>query len=250
MKLSILLLLILLTMQGFSQSDPYEGMVLIPAGEFIMGKDSKNNADFSPAHKVKVDSFYIDAYEVSNAEYQKFCQETGHKLPEFWNVDFFRCGEKYPDYPVVGINWYDANKYARWAGKRLPTEAEWEYAARGGLKDKEFPNGNQLQIPPRRNESPGEWENHLLPVGSFEPNAYGLYDMAGNVWEWTGDKYQYDFYQISDTDNPKGPKTGTNFVIRGGSWHSGKMCHKVYYRKGLTSNWVDFAVGFRCVKDI
>ena len=250
MKFSIISLLILISLKVFPQPDPYEGMVMVPAGEFIMGKDSKHNTDFSPAHTVRIDSFYIDAHEVTNAEYYEFCRETGHKLPEFWNVDFFRCGENYPDHPVIGINWYDAKKYATWAGKRLPTEAEWEYAARGGLRNKEFPNGNHPDVLPRRNESHGKWENQILKVGSFEPNAYGLYDMSGNVWEWTGDKYQFEYYQNTETDNPRGPKTGTNFVIRGGSWHSGKMCHKVYYRKGLTSNWMDFAVGVRCVRDV
>ncbi len=224
-------------------------MVVIPGGEFIMGKDMKKEFDFSPAHKVKIDSFYIDKHEVTNKEYLKFCQETGHKLPEFWNTDIFRSGEKFLDYPVVGINYFDALKYANWAGKRLPTEAEWEYAARGGLQGKDFPNGNEWTKARVKQDGKG-WKNLIDPVGSYEANGYGLYDMGGNVWEWVADRYSETYYQTRKYDNPKGPEKGVNRVIRGGSWHSGKMCKKVFYRKGLISNWCDFAVGFRCAKDI
>jgi formylglycine-generating enzyme len=101
-------------------------MVLIPTGSFLMGKDSDKGHDFSPAHKVNVNSFYIDKYEVTNREYLLFCKETGHKLPEFWNSNVFKSGTDFLNYPVVGINWWDAQKYAKWAEKRLPTEAEWE----------------------------------------------------------------------------------------------------------------------------
>ncbi len=245
MKKTIVLLSVFLSTFCFSQ----ENMRLIPGGEFTMGKNTERGGDFHPAHKVVVDSFYMDSHEVTNAEYLKFCQETGHKFPEFWNVGIFHCGENFPDYPVMGVNWYDAMKYAEWAGKRLPTEAEWEYAARGGLVDNEFPNGNTWETSIRRNNTTGEWENLTVEVQSFEPNGFGLYDMGGNVWEWTFDIYQHNYYENSPENNPRGAEEGTCRVIRGGSWHSGKMCHKVYFRKGLTSNWVDFAVGFRCVKD-
>ena len=226
-----------------------QDMALIPAGVYEMGKNSEKAYDFSPAHSVKVDSFYIDTHEVTNAAYKKFCEDTGHKLPEFWNKEIFRCGDKFPDHPVIGVTWYDANKFAEWAGKRLPTEAEWEYAARGGLVGKEFPNGNDwTKI--RKQNKPGEWENQTDPVKKYEPNGYGLYDMGGNVWEWVSDWYDRTYYLGSESDNPKGPKNGSNKVIRSGSWHSGTMCKKVYYRKGLPGSWVDFAVGFRCAKDL
>ena len=224
-------------------------MILIPSGEFVMGKYSKRGADFSPAHTVYVDSFYLDEHEVTNRQYLEFCQATGYPLPEFWGAAVFHSGKDYLDHPVVGVNWYDAQKYAQWVGKRLPTEAEWEYAARGGLVDNEFSNGNSWNVALRRNE-PGTWENLTVAVKSFESNGFGLYDMGGNVWEWVSDIYAHDYYQTSPKNNPKGPTKGTNRVIRGGSWHSGKMCHKVYYRKGLTANWKDFAVGFRCVMDL
>ena len=225
-------------------------MVLVPGGEFIMGKDSRYEVDFSPAHKVKVDSFYMDKYAVNNAEYYKFCRETEHILPEFWDVEKFRCGKDFPNHPVVGISWSDAEEYAEWAGKRLPTEAEWEYAARGKLIDHDYPTSKRWKIPLRRN-TPGEsWENLIVEVDSYDPNAYGLFNMSGNIWEWTNDVYKEDYYKNSPTNNPKGPEEGALRAIRGGSWHSGKMCKRVYFRKGLPANWVDFAVGFRCAKDM
>jgi iron(II)-dependent oxidoreductase len=223
-------------------------MVLIPGGEFMMGKDSKEGYDFSPAHKVKVDSFFMDRHEVTNGEYLRFCEETDYRLPEFWNTSIFRSGQDYLNYPVIGINWWDAKKYAEWAGKRLPTEAEWEYAARGGLIDKDYPNGNEWTKGKAKQDSIG-WENLIDSAEKYEPNKFGLYDMSGNVWEWVSDKYSKDYYRVSKTYNPTGPKDGNNRVIRSESWHSGAMCKRVYYRKGLPSNWCDFAVGFRCVKD-
>lgn len=250
MKTAAVLLITTFSVTVFSQvHTDVENMVLIPGGAFTMGKHSERQADFSPSHTVSVDPFYMDQHEVTNKQYLKFCRETSHSLPEFWGADVFRSGENFLDHPVVGVNWYDAMKFAEWAGKRLPTEAEWEFAARGGLVDNGFPNGNTWEDPLRRNE-PGNWENLIVPVKSFEPNAFGLYDMGGNVWEWVSDIYGHNYYQNSPENNPKGPANGTSRVIRGGSWHSGKMCHKVYYRKGLTANWKDFAVGFRCVKDV
>lgn len=243
-KISTLVLSIIISTVAIAQLD--SGMTLIPGGDFLMGNDMKNGLGFSPVHKVKIDSFYIDKYEVTNKDYLKFCQETGHKLPEFWNIDIFKSGENYLNYPVVGINFGDAKKYAEWAGKRLPTEAEWEFAARGGLEGKDFPNGDVWTIEKAKQDSKG-WKNLIELVGNYEPNGYGLYDMGGNVWEWVADRHSETYYEESKNDNPQGPVKGSNRVIRGGSWHSGEMCKKVFYRKGLISNWCDFAVGFRCV---
>ena len=222
-------------------------MVLIPGGEFLMGKDEEG--DCSPAHKVYLDSFYIDKYEVTNARYLEFCTQTDRKLPEFWGMAEFHSGPDFANYPVVGITWNDAKAYAEWAGKRLPTEAEWEYAARGGLKGMNYPNGDEVDST-RANYSVEGIMRGTVPVSSYLPNGYGLYNMAGNVWEWVSDYYDGDYYENSPYKNPQGSEDGKFRVIRGGGWHSGPYCNRVYYRKALPSNWVDFAVGFRCAKDL
>lgn len=223
-----------------------EGLVLIPGGEFLMGLDSEG--DHSPAHKVYIDAFYVDKHEVTNAQYLRFCEETGRRRPEFWGMDGFRCGPEYPNHPVVGVHWYDATLYAEWCGKRLPTEAEWEYAARGGLVDMRYPNGDTLQ-PSDGNYNKSD-KGGPVAVGSYPANGFGLYDMQGNVVEWVSDFYAPDYYSSSPAANPQGPELGGFRVIRGGGWHSGASCNRVYYRNALPAGWVDFNVGFRCVKDI
>ena len=223
-------------------------MVLIQGGTFIMGKGFSKDADFSPQHQVKISSFYIDRFEVTNKEYFDFCQSTGHSLPEFWNLPGFRNDLNYPDHPVIGISWSDANEYARYAGKRLPTEAEWEYAARGGKAEKDFPDGS-LFDPEKEGINCGQLAKGTQKVGSYSPNPFGLYDMAGNVWEWIADKYDANYYKRSQSQDPVEPQEGRFRVIRGGSWHSGVYCTQVHYRNALPANWVDFAVGFRCAKD-
>jgi len=229
---------------GLTVAQPVlEEMTLIPAGEFLMGKS--NDMFASPVHRVKVDTFYLDKREVTNAEYFQFCQETGYHLPEFWGIEKFKSGVDYLDYPVVGVSSFDAAKYAQWAGKRLPTEAEWEYAARGGLLDNDFPFGNSIDS---SKANYNRLQKGIIEVGSYPPNAYGLYDMGGNVWEWVSDYYAD--YKDTPDKNPSGPESGRFRVIRGGSWHSGAMCIRVYYRNGLSPSWVDFAVGFRCAKSV
>ena len=244
--LIILTLTLTLSYYGFSQKND-DAMILISAGEFIMGKNTIAPSDWQPEHRVVVDSFYMDKYEVTNQQYYNFCIETNNPLPEFWGLREFKSGLDFPDYPVVGVSSIDADKYARWSGKRLPTEAEWEYAARGGLEGKNFPFGDQVDS---TKVNYGSKYKGILKVGSFQPNGYGLYDITGNVWEWTSDFYGSDYYSVSPDENPKGPAGGRFKVIRGGSWHSGAMCVQTYYRNGLSPSWVDFAVGFRCAKDI
>jgi formylglycine-generating enzyme len=226
---------------------PDPDMVLIPAGNFIMGKNTGNPTDWQPEHKVSVISFYMDRYEVTNKQYFEFCQKTNNPLPEFWGSAQFKCSMDYPDHPVVGISSADAMKYARWAGKRLPTEAEWEYAAKGGLQNNNFPWGDQIDS---TKANYGKNYKTTLKVGTFKPNGFGLFDMSGNVWEWTSDFYGEKYYAESPENDPRGPVQGRFRVIRGGSWHSGAMCQQTYYRNGLPASWVDFAVGFRCVKDV
>lgn len=221
-------------------------LVLISDGEFLMGSDPEG--DHSPVHKVYIDSFYMDKYEVTNAQYLRFCEETGHRLPEFWGMDGFRCGPDYPNHPVVGVSWHDAVAYAAWCGKRLPIEAKWEYADRGELVGKSYPNGETL------NPSDGNYNQSgkggPVAVGSYSANGFGLRDMQGNVVEWVWDYYDADYYSSSPMANPMGPDSVRFRVVRGGGWHSGPYCNRVYYRNALPANWVDFNVGFRCVKDM
>jgi formylglycine-generating enzyme required for sulfatase activity len=222
-------------------------MVLIPGGEFTMGKNSSSPSDWQPEHSVRISSFYMDRCEVTNKQYYDFCSATKNPLPEFWGLKEFKSGMDFPDYPVVGVSYFDAEKYAKWAGKRLPTEAEWEYASRGGLAGKNFPFGDNIDS---TKVNYGKKYSGILKTGSFPPNGYGLFDITGNVWEWTTDFYSGDYYAVSSAENPHGPANGRFKVIRGGSWHSGAMCVQTYFRNGLSPGWVDFAVGFRCVKDV
>ena len=220
-------------------------MALIPAGEFQMGSDG--TGDNSPRHAVRLRAFYMDRCEVTNAEYQEFCKATGVSPPIFWGMDQFRCGPKYPDYPVVGVTWGSAMDYATWRGKRLPTEAEWECAARGGLAGMKYVGGDSLDATKVNFTRSGH--KGSLPVGSLPPNGFGLYDMAGNVQEWTADRYDADYYKTSPPEDPKGPEHGRFRVFRGGGWYTGPGCMGVDARNAMPSNWEDFNVGFRCARD-
>ena len=232
---------------------PEPQLVSIPAGKFVMGielppakQGEKKKYVNNPAHNVELDSFYIDKYEITNYQYFLFCQATGKKLPVFWGMNEFHCGLDFPNHPVVGVSHLDALDYAKWRGVRLPTEAEWEYAARGGLIGKKYPNGDELDD---KLVNYGQHQPGTTAVGSFPANGFGLHDMVGNVREWVSDWYQTDYYLKSPAKNPQGPDIGRFRVIRGGSWVAGPGCVTVYRRNALASNWVDFAVGFRCAKD-
>jgi formylglycine-generating enzyme required for sulfatase activity len=220
-------------------------MVLIPGGEFLMGKEGY--ADFSPPHEVRIAPFFIDRFEVTNAQYLEFCKATDRRLPEFWGLDVYRSGPDYPEYPVIGVSWLDARDYARWRGARLPTEAEWEYAARGGLVNKNYSHGDDFDS---TLYAPGGFTGSAAPirVGSFPPNGFGLHDMTRNVCEWVSDWYDEDYYSMSPADNPTGPGRGSFKGVRSGGWHTGPYCSRVYFRTALKSNWVDFNVGFRCAQ--
>ena len=230
-------------------------MVYIPAGEFIMGsKDGEDNE--APVHTVYLDAFWIDKYEVTNAQFKKFCEEAGYKgiitQPGFLN--------DYPNFPVMNITWYDAMDYAKWAGKRLPTEAEWEKAARGTDRRKypwgnEKPNADDIYRANYRAASlKADGFEYAAPVGSFPENVspYGVFDMAGNVWEWVADWYDAKYYTYSPKLNPKGPKVSPIFgkVMRGGSWDRparSMRCARRYGNDGPGDWFSD--VGFRCAKD-
>jgi iron(II)-dependent oxidoreductase len=201
-------------------------MILIPAGEFIMGSpEGEGENDERPQHTVFLDAFYIDKYEVTNFQYKQFMDATGHGAPADWN------NEKYnqPNQPVVGVTWHDAVAYAKWAGKRLPTEAEWEKAARGA-DGRIYPWGNEWDSSKCNSGVGGDGYQYTAPVGSFSDGAspYGVLDMSGNVWEWCADWYDNNYYSRSPQQNPKGPDSGSSRVLRGGSWfdanHSSLRC--------------------------
>ena len=227
-----------------------EGMVLIPAGEFPMGDHfNEGNDDELPVHTVYLDAFYMDIYEVTNAQYQKFTDATGHSVPTYWN-DFIYNAPEYnaPEQPVVGISWHDAVAYSEWSGKRLPTEAEWEKAARGGLSGKRYPWGDEISHDDANYSGTGGKDVWFKasPVGSFAPNGYGLYDMAGNVYERCTDWYDRGYYANSPPNNPLGPDSGSHRVFRGGSWFYLAPTLRVALRGGIGSGTSSY-VGFRCV---
>ena len=185
-----------------SKSTP-ASMVLIPAGKFWMGSEKLMNVvggervsdkTTQPIHAVYLDAFYIDTHEVTFADYKKFLIETGHGSELPTNIDELCPTDQHP---IVGVTWQDAMAYAKWAGKRLPTEAEWEKAARGGLIDETYPWGNE-----EPNSSLTNLGKETRPVGSYTPNSYGLYDMAGNASEWCLDLWDKDFYANSPKENP------------------------------------------------
>ena len=229
-------------------------MAFIPAGEFLMGDNNGENNE-KPEHRVKLDAFYMDSYLVTVAQYQRFLNTNPkHKKPDKWDQQL-----QNPRRPVVYVSWHDATAYATWAGKRLPTEAEWEYAARGGFtgldgKPKyKYPWGSD-EIDESKANYGNQWSSdwkqgagkYLKEVGSYEPNAFGLYDMAGNVWEWCADWYG----QYSDRDevNPTSPQSGTLRVYRGGSWSSYARSVRSAYRHYWTPDIRYDFLGFRCAR--
>lgn len=227
-------------------------MVLIPAGSFWMG-DEEGEFDEKPKHLVYVDAFYIDRYEVTNSNYKAFCDATGPVYPPDINFedmpDYFL---NYPDHPVVNVTWEDAYAYAQWAGIRLPTEAEWEKAARGGLVSKDYAWGDTLD-PNKANYDGTNIKDRWVvtaPVGSFDANGYSLFDMVGNVKEWVTDWYMETYYRISPSENPKAPKEGLFRVIRGGSYYD-FLLHLLRYahRFSARPNVFHKNLGFRCAKN-
>ena len=280
-----------------------ESMALLPGGEFLMGTDGREGypADGEgPVRRVRLNPFWIDTLVVSNARFAEFVAATGYvtEAERFgWSFVFagllpddfpatravaaapwwrqvegadWRHPEgprsslaDRPDHPVVHVSWNDAAAYCGWMGKRLPTEAEWEYAARGGLEQRRYPWGDELTPngEHRMNVWQGTFPSHnaledgylgTAPVEAFPPNGYGLYNMTGNVWEWCADWFSVDFHVRGPRDNPGGPPSGQQKVMRGGSY----LCHRSYcfrYRVAARSaNTADSStgnLGFRCVRD-
>lgn len=271
-------------------------MVLIPAGDFWMGSGQAEIDHFYreckaaanrgtgiseptcvtlarpeiPRHRVTLDAFYMDRYEVTNALFEQFANATGYRTTAesrghgsiwqqkdgrsqwlkldgtAWRTPRGPGSSAHPRHPVVHISWHDADAYCRWAGKRLPTEAEWEKAARGG-EDRRYPWGENWDASKANGDMAVQ---ATAPVGSYPggTSLHQLHDMAGNVWEWIADWFDAWYYEISPARNPKGPSSGQRKVLRGGSWHH----DQIFLRSALrNSNQPDNHadnLGFRCAK--
>jgi formylglycine-generating enzyme required for sulfatase activity len=225
-------------------------MVLVPAGDFIMGS-SDGASDEKPVHRVYLDAFYLDRFEVTISQYAKFLQTTGRKPPDRWN-------DAHPNFdwarPVIGVDWHDADAYCLWVGKRLPTEAEWEKAARG-TDGRKYPWGSEEPTTSFANydwESMRSWKGYgtLSPVGSYESgkSPYGLYDLGGNVWEWVADWYGPNTYHNKHDRNPNGPPAGLSKVTRGGSWADKAYSVRATNRRGIPPSDRYRDLGFRCAQ--
>ena len=259
------------------KTPPPEGMVLIPAGEFQIGSnDAEADDDEQPVRTVYVDAFYMDETEVTNAQFKEFVLENPrwqkwqiegrfHNGRYLWDWN----GNNYPNgkgkHPVVSVSWYAAMAYSEWAGKRLPTEAEWERAARGGLVGQKYPHGNTLTP---RDANYGNNVKDSTTVGRYPANGYGLYDMAGNVSEWCLDEYNSRFYFTfpqegvarnplsgantiqSILDNFTDVNVGVSRVRRGGSWFGPSRLVRVADRSDFKPSSAFIVIGFRCVKSV
>ena len=233
-----------------------EGMVLVPAGEFTMGRTFETSDDESgmrplvlrddrPAHKVRLDAFWMDATEVTHSAYAEFVAKAGHRAPYHW-----------PDgempaalgrHPAYNLDWDDASAFCAWKGKRLPTEAEWERAARGGLEGEQYPWG---KAKPDRTRARYSTQAGPGPVAQHPANDFGLHDMAGGVAEWCQDWFERTYYSKSPEENPQGPAEGLYRIVRGGAWSDGPNRITVYFRNWVRPNQRTPNLGFRCVQDV
>jgi formylglycine-generating enzyme required for sulfatase activity len=216
-------------------------MVLIPAGYFMMGSAvGKGNSDEHPQHKVWVGAFYMDKYLATFDEYDKFCEKTGRDPAQ---DNGWGRGKN----PVVNIKWSDADAFCRWAGKRLPTEAEWEKAARGGSDSDYFFGDDAAQLKDYAWFADNSGDR-VQPVGQKQPNPYGLYDIVGNVWEWVNDWYGQTYYDESPAQNPTGPTSGEYRVLRGGSWNINADYLESAHRGMDEPDHQDTSDGCRCAR--
>ena len=219
---------------------------MIPAGAFVMG-----DGEDAPLREVHVDGFYMDKYEVSLSLYSKFLQATGSQLgSDYWSATD---AATHGDRPVIGVSWRDANSYCRWAGKRLPTEAEWEKAARG-IDQRTYPWGNEEPAANLANfgkRSGNPLADGLVAVSSLEAgkSPYGIFHLAGNVSEWVADWYS-ESYTRGDVRNPTGPANGTGKVLRGGGWDDSAAALRTTKRFFVSPDDVSDDRGFRCAQDL
>jgi len=238
------LIILFLSTYGLSeQKKQYIGMVYIPAGEMIIGSNEGFTSE-KPRHIVYIKSFYIDKYEITNGQYKIFIDATGHSAPPHWKNGNFPEGQE--NYPVVNVSYYDALKYAKWAGKRLPTEEEWEKAARG-TDGRIYPWGNEWKKDCANVKLWHGLFNSLQPVGSYKDGVspYGVFDLSGNVAEWTDSWFEYYPGNINRQQN-QGKKYK---IIRGGSYRTTKSMSQTFRRNVLEPEKFRDDLGFRCVKD-
>jgi formylglycine-generating enzyme required for sulfatase activity len=244
-------------------------MLTVPEGCFEMGTNhigsdqSQGFPNEGPQHTVCLKAYALDEYEVSIQRYAKFMQDTGHEPPGLWDDDAITAA---PDRPVVGVTWQDAHDYCKWAGKRLPTEAEWERAA-GGPDQRRYPWGNMAPFPDLANYNRGDWVSFPVTLAPITYGAAGLnvrlgisehggrsplgfYNMAGNAAEWVADWYGRDYYAKSPKDNPAGPPEGERKVFRGGSWIDSPRNLRVTARFSAEPDFQDRILGFRCAMDV
>lgn len=232
-----------------------EDMILIPSGKFLMGDDFGKYADQMPKHLIYLNAYYLDRFPVTNLQYFNFVKSTGHRWPNHMYDGKIPSGLE--DHPVVYVDWYDAQAYAKWVGKRLPTEAEWEKAASWDATKKEkriYPWGNEYD--PLKANTRDTGIQNTTPIGQFSPlggdSFYGASDLAGNVWEWVFDWYGKEYYQHSPKRNPQGPEKGDfgSKVARGGSWTFGDLSAKCATRYNTSAETRYDIIGFRCAKSI
>ncbi len=213
-----------------------------------------------PRHSVHLNSYAIDIHPVTNEQFVRFLEVMGGEKDHNKN-DIIRLRESrikrsggkllvesgYTKHPVVGVTWYGAVAYAKWVGKRLPTEAEWEVAANGGLEDCIFPTGKNIE----RSQA-NFFSSDTTAVMSYAPNNYGIYDLAGNVYEWCQDWYDYHYYDhsLQEPDDPKGPAQGVYRILRGGCWKSLKEDLRCAHRHRNNPGTVNGTYGFRCAADV
>lgn len=234
-------------------------MVIIPGGSFFRGSNT-GGRDEIPRHQIILDPFAMDVHPVTNEQFVRFLEVMGGEK-DGNNSDMIRLRESrikrsggkisiesgYARHPVVGVTWYGATAYAKWIGKRLPSEAEWEVASYGGVDEVIYPTGNNIE----RTQA-NFFSSDTTPVMSYPPNEYGIYDMAGNVYEWCNDWYDYHYYNMSvqEPDNPKGPLQGVYRVLRGGCWKSLKEDLRCAHRHRNNPGVMNGTYGFRCVADV
>ncbi|MCH9626650.1 MAG: Serine/threonine-protein kinase Pkn1 [Chlamydiales bacterium] len=234
-------------------------MIVIQGGEFFRGSN-QGSRDEMPHHRILVDSFALDVHPVTNEQFARFLEFMGGEKDSHYNdlirlkdARLHRTGGKlsiesgYAKHPVVGVTWYGAVAYARWVGKRLPTEAEWEIAARGGMDVGLYTTGENIE-----KSQANFFSSDTTKVMSYAPNVYGLYDMAGNVYEWCQDWYGYNYYEASEQEpsNPKGPLQGVYRVLRGGCWKSLKEDMRSSHRHRNNPGTVNSTYGFRCAANV